>query len=526
MNLDSARSESLIDVAYDPKLTRECGMILVDVLADHLQRVQAGETSVQNWRDPEENIAKAAELLGLDPILNRNDVATCFHDLIRVSLERGQNLNHPRCVGHQVPAPLPLVGLFDAITTMTNQVQGVYEMGPWGIAAERAVIDQVGQQIGYADGEFGGLVTSGGSLGNLTAMLAARNEVCPRIWESGGGTGPRGQTSDGDTGQSSTSTDRSPVFIVQDDAHYCIDRAAGVMGIGTSQVIRVPLDDCRRMDVAALGQVLARMQVEQVPVIAVVAVACTTAVGAFDPLDPIADLCSEYGVWLHVDAAHGGAACFSRTHRHLVKGLHRADSVVLDAHKMMFVPAVCALVFYKNRKHRFRAFEQSAPYLFDPSAPDMSEYDNGMVTFECTKRSAALGLWGTFAIFGTQLFEELVDQVFAMAKYLAGLITESDEFALFLQPTANIVVFRYLPQGSESASDQQLSQLQLRLRREMLESGFAYLTQTCLDGQIYLRCTIMNPLTDRSHLDQIVSELTRLGPSNWLALTQTESAQN
>jgi L-2,4-diaminobutyrate decarboxylase len=156
----------------------------------------------------------------------------------------------------------------------------------------------------------------------------------------------------------------------------------------------------------------------------------------------------------------------------------------------------------------------------------MSEYDNGMVTFECTKRSAALGLWGTFAIFGTQLFEELVDQVFAMAKYLAGLITESDQFALFLQPTANIVVFRYLPQGSESASDQQLSQLQLRLRREMLESGFAYLTQTCLDGQIYLRCTIMNPLTDRSHLDQIVSELTRLGPSNWRALTQIESAQN
>ena len=541
MNLDSARSESLIDVAYDPKLTRECGMILVDVLADHLQRVQAGETSVQNWRDPEENIAKATELLGLDPILNRNDVATCFHDLIRVSLERGQNLNHPRCVGHQVPAPLPLVGLFDAITTMTNQVQGVYEMGPWGIAAERAVIDQVGQQIGYADGEFGGLVTSGGSLGNLTALLAARNEACPRIWESGGGAGPsgagpsgagpsgagpRGQASDGDTGQSSPSTDRSPVFIVQDDAHYCIDRAAGVMGIGTSQVIRVPLDDCRRMDVAALGQVLARMQVDQVPVIAVVAVACTTAVGAFDPLDPIADLCSEYGVWLHVDAAHGGAACFSRTHRHLVKGLHRADSVVFDAHKMMFVPAVCALVFYKNPKHRFRAFEQSAPYLFDPSAPDMSEYDNGMVTFECTKRSAALGLWGTFAIFGTQLFEELVDQVFAMAKYLAELINESDQFALFLQPTANIVVFRYLPQGSDSASDQQLSQLQLRLRREMLESGFAYLTQTCLDGQIYLRCTIMNPLTDRSHLDQIVSELTRIGPSIWLALTQTESAQN
>ena len=495
MNLDTARSESLIDVAYDARLTRACGMILVDVLADHLQRVQDGESSVQDWREPEENIAKAKELLCHETSTNRNELARRFDDLIRISLERGQNLNHPRCVGHQVPAPLPLVGLFDAITTMTNQVQGVYEMGPWGIAAERAVIDQIGQQIGYPAGEFGGLVTSGGSLGNLTALLAARNEACPWIWQAGGRSGTGTQASDPDRFQAAPLSDRLPVFIVQADAHYCIDRAAGVMGIGTSQVIRVPLDDCRRMDVDALKQVLARMQDENVPVIAVVAVACTTAVGAFDPLDSIADVCAEYGVWFHVDAAHGGAVCMSRQHRHLVKGLHRADSVVLDAHKMMFVPAVCAMVFYRNKKHRFRAFEQSAPYLFDPSAPDMSEYDNGMVTFECTKRSAALGLWGTLAIFGTQLFEQLVDQVFAMAKCLAALLAESVDFELFAQPTANIVVFRYLPPGVQSASDQQLNQLQLKLRRRMLDSGFAYLTQTCLDGHIYLRCTLMNPLT-------------------------------
>ena len=117
--------------------------------------------------------------------LDSESVVSKFQELVQLSLLRGQNLNHPRCVGHQVPAPLPLVGLFDAVTTMTNQVQGVYEMGPWGIAAERAVIQQVGKQIGYQDEEFGGLVTSGGSLGNLTALLAARNEACPWIWNDG-----------------------------------------------------------------------------------------------------------------------------------------------------------------------------------------------------------------------------------------------------------------------------------------------------------------------------------------------------
>ena len=189
------------------------------------------------------------------------------------------------------------------------------------------------------------------------------------------------------------------------------------------------------------------MTAQQVPIIAVVAVACTTAVGAFDPLETIADVCARHQVWLHVDAAHGGAVCLSQKYRHLVKGLERADSVVFDAHKMMFVPAVCALVFYRNKKNRFRAFEQKAPYLFDPSAPDMSEYDNGVVTFECTKRSAALGLWGALSIFGFELFEQLVDRVFLVAQHLFHLLDDAKEFEVVEAPQANIVVFRYFPEG-------------------------------------------------------------------------------
>ena len=194
---------------------------------------------------------------------------------------------------------------------MTNQVQGVYEMGPWGIAAERAVIDRIGKQIGYQDDEFGGLVTSGGSLGNLTALLAARNEACPWIWNEGNRADESSEDclSDNSHGRkservqpanrldaNSSETDRRrqsrmPVLIVQGDAHYCIDRAAGVMGIGQSQVLRIPLDEHRRMDVAELERTLIDLTTQQIPVIAVVAVACSTAVGAFDPLDAIADVC-------------------------------------------------------------------------------------------------------------------------------------------------------------------------------------------------------------------------------------------
>jgi len=537
--------KSLVEIAYDPDLTRQCGMVLVDALADHLGRVQAAQGPVQRWRNPEENITEAIRWLEAAEFSDSQSVVSKFQELVQISLLRGQNLNHPRCVGHQVPAPLPLVGLFDAVTTMTNQVQGVYEMGPWGIAAERAVIDRIGKQIGYQDDEFGGLVTSGGSLGNLTALLAARNEACPWIWNEGNRADESSEDclSDNSHGRkservqpanrldaNSSETDRRrqsrmPVLIVQGDAHYCIDRAAGVMGIGQSQVLRIPLDEHRRMDVAELERTLIDLTTQQIPVIAVVAVACSTAVGAFDPLDAIADVCEQYQVWLHVDAAHGGAVCLSQKHRHLVKGLERADSVVFDAHKMMFVPAVCALVFYRNKKNRFRAFEQKAPYLFDPSAPDMSEYDNGVVTFECTKRSAALGLWGALSIFGFELFEQLVDRVFLVAQHLFHLLDDAKEFEVVEAPQANIVVFRYFPEGVQRdenvASDEcklKVSQLQLRLRRAMLESGFGYLTQTALHDHIYLRCTIMNPLTDESHLAELIAELRRLGPSLWSEL--------
>ena len=508
MELEKADSRRLIELAYDPAFTRRCGLMLVKTLTDHLQRVQNADGKVQDWVDPETNIEFASQLMDSSPSLDSESLVEQFRAMIEICLARGQNLNHPHCVGHQVPAPLPLTGLFDAVTTMTNQVQGVYEMGPWSVAAERAVIEKVGAAVGFSPGQFGGIVTSGGSLGNLTALLAARSQVCPMLWRRG-----------------HAEQDQSPVLVVQADAHYCVDRAAGVMGIGTDHVIRVSMDESRRMDVGKLDGILADLKQRGVPVIAVVAVASTTPVGAFDPLDAVADVCEKHRVWMHVDAAHGGAVCFSQKHRHLVKGLDRADSVVFDAHKMMFLPAVCALVFYKRRKDRFAAFQQSAPYLFDPSAPDLSEYDNGMVTFECTKRAAAIGLWGVLSMFGTELFEQLVDHVIEMGKTLHRLLSVDPRFETFAKPEANIVVFRYLPHDWQESNDDYLNRLQLQLRRHLLETGRVYLSQTKLNERIYLRSTLMNPLTQKLHLEQILTEVKRGGVQTVAKLREVAEAE-
>lgn len=498
MENELSTPQDLIELAFDPSLAEKCGQLLVQCMTEHLRQVQSGDAVVQHWVDPQTNVKRAAACLDSSVELDASSLPDQFESLVRKSLQSGQNLNHPRYIGHQVPAPIPLVGLFDAVTTMTNQVQGVYEMGPWGVAAERAVIEKIGAVIGFEKGKFGGLVTSGGSLGNLTALLAARNRTCPEGWKHG-------------VRNSADGSSEPPVLVVQSDAHYCVDRAAGVMGIGTERVIRVPLDSERCMDVVQLDRILNDLRGRGVPVVAVVAVASSTPTGAFDPLHEIADICERHSVWMHVDAAHGGPVCFSRKHRHLVSGLERADSLVFDAHKMMFLPAVCALVFYKNRDDRFVAFQQSAPYLFDPSAPDLSEYDNGVVTFECTKRAAALGLWGTLSLFGTALFEQMVDHVFAVAARFDQILRVDPNFETYGVPAANILVFRYLPNDWNRLTEDQKNELQWAIRRRLLQNGFAYLTQTRLHGAICLRSTIMNPLTQERDLLEIVAEIKRVG---------------
>lgn len=499
-------ARELISIAYDTELVRRCGSILSEVVSDHLAQLQQlddhqGRKPVQRWCPPGENIQRAADIMQAsgrrdeDPERCLEELSDRFGELVRICLRRGQNLHHPQCAGHQVPASVPMAGLFDAVSTLTNQVQGVYEMGPWCVSVERAVLARVGETIGFAPGSFAGLITSGGSLANLTALLAARNQRCPEIWKSGFWK------------SGSHACDPAPVLVVHRDAHYCVERAAGVMGIGTDHIVYVPTDQQRRMRADALDEILIELTSRKVPVIAVVAVACTTPTGAFDPMEAIAETCRRHDVWFHVDAAHGGALCFSKRHRQLVAGLHLADSVVVDAHKMMFVPAVCAMVFYRNKHHRLAAFHQSAPYLFDPSAPEMAEYDNAVVTFECTKRAAALGLWGLWSMFGPGLFEAMIDQTIESARLFHAKIDADDALQALCKPTCNIVAFRYLPPNHDDTDPERVDLLQLQIRRRMLEQGTAYLTQTRIDGRIYLRSTIMNPLTDETAIDHIIESL-------------------
>ena len=482
--------------AYDPELLRTAGTRLAEELARHLATVQASEGRVLNWAPPDENIARAAHLA--DSAIESADpaeVVSRFGQLVQEMLARGHNLHDPRYVGHQVPPPIPLAGLFDAVGSVTNQVMAVYEMGPWATAVELAMVGKLAHYLGWKAGDYAGFVTHGASLANLNALLVARNVALEGCWENGVG----------------SASAQQPVLVIQADTHYSIARSAGILGLGTKQVVKVGLDERRRMNVSELDSTLASLRTQGHPIIAVVACACSTPIGAFDPLNEIADLCAQHRVWLHVDAAHGGSALISDKHRHLVAGLERADSLVWDAHKMLFVPALCAFLFFKQKRHSYLAFQQNAPYLFDPTAPGLAEYDLGLRTVECTKRAAAFGLWGAWSLFGPRLFADLIDVTFDLGRILFEKLQAAPDFEPLHRPQCNIVAFRHVPAELRDATPVELGDFQRRLRRRVIESGEFYLVATHLNGTDALRVTLVNPLTTSAHLDELLNTLRRVG---------------
>jgi L-2,4-diaminobutyrate decarboxylase len=496
---DLAAARQRIAAAYDPAALEAAGKRLLSVTADHFRRVESRETKVLNWNKPETLIREAREFMTSGEVAaatgepNEN-IAARVAEIARETFSRGQTMHSPHYVGHQVPAPVPLAALFDFVGSVTNQVMAIYEMGPWATAVEHAVIETVGERLGFQPGQFSGLITSGGTLANLTGLLTARNVTLKDSWSAGiAGRKP------------------APVLVAHADAHYSVTRSAGILGLGTDQIVLAALDSHRRMDPNQLDEMLGSLRSRGVPIVAVSAASCATPIGAFDPLTDIAAVCKRHEAWLHVDAAHGGALIFSDKHGHLIDGIAEADSVVCDAHKMMFMPALCAMLFYRKRDHRLATFHQEAPYLFDPAAPELADYDSGIVNLECTKRAAAFGVWGIWSLLGTQIFADMIDVTIDLAQQFHRMLCDATDFVPLHEPQCNIVAFRHVPTQLRDAPTERVDQFQLRLRRSVIESGEFYLVQSRIDGRPVLRTTMMNPLTTVDDLSGLVDCLRRHG---------------
>ncbi|MCC6996881.1 MAG: aminotransferase class I/II-fold pyridoxal phosphate-dependent enzyme [Deltaproteobacteria bacterium] len=479
---DAARATRLA-AAYDPARFRADGEAVVALLAEALASAQRRQGAVLPWAAPE----AAARAWAHD--FAQPDAGGARELLARV-VAGSHHLHHPRYVGHQVTAPLPLAALCDLVSAYLNNGMAVYEMGPVATAMERAVIEWMAARIGFAvnpggPGGAGGVLTSGGSAGNLTALLAAR--------QAGAGF---------DVWQRGLTTGQPLAVLAAETTHYSVARAAEIMGLGAEGVFPVPVDAAFQLRAEALPAALATAERAGRRVIAVVASAGSTATGAIDPLPAIADFAEAHRLWLHVDAAHGGSALTSAHERARLRGIERADSVVWDAHKMMLVPSLVTGVIFRDAARGHAAFAQQADYLFRDSSDELPPWwDVGLRTLECTKLMMALKVYVALRVHGEAFFGDYVDHVFALARRFAARLSAAPDFELALAPAQNIVCFRHTPAGVAAAD---LDALQARVRDRVIQAGQAYLVKTGLPAGVFLRTTIINPLTTDADLDAVL----------------------
>lgn len=383
-------------------------------------------------------------------------------------------LMHPGYMGHQVVPPTLVSVLAGLISNYLNQGMAVSDMGQSATAVERAVIKRMLKHYGWEDGE--GIMTSGGSLGNLTALLAARQSVS-NMWEEG--------------------VDANYCILVSADAHYCVDRAARIMGMGAKGVVKIAPNKNHKIGAAELNAALKEVASSGKKVLAVVGSACSTGPGVFDELEAIGTICNERKIWFHVDAAHGGMLQLSAKYKSLLKGVELADSVVIDFHKMGFTPAITTAVLFRDEKSSYKTFSQDASYLW--SDMDFEPWtQSGLRTIECTKLMMGLKAYANLFWLGEEELVAMMDHLMDTTKEFAKIVADKKEWELLHMPEANILCFRHV-----SANDDQ----QLKALKEVIKKGRHYIVSTKLNGKFYFRLSIMNVYTDLAVFNELLKKL-------------------
>ncbi|MDH7445646.1 pyridoxal phosphate-dependent decarboxylase family protein [Aquimarina sp. 2201CG14-23] len=470
------RLENALEKIYAPSDFRKLGHQLVDMLSDHLDLVQSNkELPVLQYRDPEEELSYWKKDMSSD-----SDIM----DVYREVLARSIHVHHPRYMGHQVAVPSMVASLSGLVTDLLSNGTGVYEMGMASNAIERTVTDFVAKKIGYGL-DATGFLTSGGTLANLTALLAARKAKAPSmVWEDG--------------------HDEKLAVLVSEEAHYCIDRAARILGFGKEGIIKVPANKSYQLETSLLDEYLEKAKSKGLVVIAIVGCASSTATGSYDDLEALGTFARDNNLWFHIDGAHGGGVVFSEKYKHLAKGIEEADSVVIDFHKMLLTPALNTALIFKNNEVSYKTFEQKAQYLWD-SQQSREWYNSGKRTFECTKLMMSLKVYTNLRMYGEDIFEKNIDRLYDLGKAFASIIKDRDGFELLIDPAANIVNFRYTNVPSE-----EINSFNSKIRDELILSGKFYIVQTMIGESRYLRTSIMNPLTKEEDFSALLDEIERI----------------
>jgi L-2,4-diaminobutyrate decarboxylase len=418
-------------------------------------------------------------------------LAAALDGLGRLALGHAVDPGHPACAAHLHCPPLAAAVAADALAGATNPSLDSWDQAPVATHLEQRLVAALAARVGFPPAADG-VVTSGGTQSNLMGLLLARDTAAARAG--------RDVAADGlDPGAGGR-----PV-LCSELAHFSVARAAAVLGLGGRSVRRVPVDADRRLRLDELDRALDRLDAAGQAPAALVATAGTTDFGSIDPLPGLAERARARGLWLHVDAAYGGALLFSDRHRGRLEGIEAADSVAVDFHKLLWQPAGCGAFLVRDRA-ALAPLEVTVPYLNpDPPAgtPDGWRMPHLLGrSLATTRRFDALKPLLSFQAVGRRAIGELVDRSLALAAHAADLIEAEPGLRLAARPQLSSVVFRYRPWPDDPGRSDRLNEA-IRLR--LLAAGQAVLGRTEVAGRTHLKLTLVNPTATEADLARLVA---------------------
>lgn len=395
---------------------------------------------------------------------------TALAEYRRAVLTRSLVPTSGRFFGYVPGGGLPSAAIGDFLAALTNPYSGVYGASPGAAQVENSAIRWLIEMIGYPPSAWGTL-QSGGSLATLTAVVAAREARPAGDWARG-------------------------VVYLTDECHIAVRKALHIAGLGHLAVRAVPMDGRLRMSAPDLGRLIEQDRRHGLLPWMVFASAGTVSTGAVDPLDDIAEVAASAGLWFHVDAAYGGFFILTDRARALLAGMARADSVVLDPHKGLFLPYGCGAVLVREGAALRKGFAFTSSYLSDvQQGGDLSPADYSP---ELTRHFRGLRLWMSLKLHGLERFRAALEEKLILAQLAHGHLAAMAAIEVVPESQLSCVAFRVRGDGDQATE---------RLHARLLARGRVQLSSTRLWGKLYLRLCV---LCFRSHWSDVEEALAEI----------------
>jgi glutamate/tyrosine decarboxylase-like PLP-dependent enzyme len=410
------------------------------------------------------------------------EALTTLQDLV---IEYSRHSAHPRFFGYVASPGTPVNAIGSLVGSALNINVTAWRSAPVGAEIERLTIRWLNEIVGYPTAA-GGILVSGGSMANFAALAAARSAKAPGVVREGiAAAGPRLR------------------LYVSEEGHFSVRKAAGMLGIGTTNVRTVPTNSRQQMDVDALARAIAADRAAGDVPFCVVASAGTVASGAVDPIAALSRFARSENLWLHVDGAYGGFAMLAPPARPLFAGITEADSIALDPHKWLYLPVGCGCVLYRDPAAVRAAFSENAEYTRVVGL----EQDEAFVFWdygpELSRRFRALDLWLLIKTAGARALGEAIQENIACAKYVEQLIHAAPDFEMLAPVELSIFCFRYRPAGFTGDLDALNERVMLALQR----GGSSYLSNARIGGKFALRGCVLNYRTTRRDMEILLEDV-------------------